>query len=213
MLSLFCCISTKFFLITYQSFLFFFSERVYEDHEPLVDNLMMWTRDSKNKILFQERNDKYQLFLSPETFLLSSSDLICDYDDHSRSMLLEEFFSASSNSTPELSGPLYLKSDSKKGWKKFHFVLRASGLYYYPKEKSKSSRDLVCLTSFDINEVYYGVGWRKKYKSPTDHCFAIKHPRLQQPKSTKYIKYLCAEDNITLQKWVVGIRIAKVGNS
>lgn len=113
----------------------------------------MWTRDSKNKIIFHERTDKYQLFLSPENFLLSSTDLISDYDDHSRAMLLEEFFSASSHSVPELSGPLYLKSDSKKGWKKFHFVLRASGLYYYPKEKSKSSKDLVCLTSFDINEV------------------------------------------------------------
>ena len=130
-----------------------FAERVYEDHELLVDNLMMWTRDSKNKIIFNERPDKYQLFSNPETYLLSSTDILCDYDDHSRAMLLEEFFSATSNTVPEISGPLYLKSESKKGWKKFHFVLRASGLYYYPKEKSKSSKDLVCLTSFDINEV------------------------------------------------------------
>ncbi|EEB15942.1 conserved hypothetical protein [Pediculus humanus corporis] len=188
-----------------------YMERVYEDHELLVDNLMMWTRDSKNKIIFNERPDKYQLFSNPETYLLSSTDILCDYDDHSRAMLLEEFFSATSNTVPEISGPLYLKSESKKGWKKFHFVLRASGLYYYPKEKSKSSKDLVCLTSFDINEVYFGVGWKKKFKSPTDYCFAIKHPRLQQPKSTKYIKYLCADDSITLQKWIVGIRIAKHG--
>ncbi|KAK6639936.1 hypothetical protein RUM43_008213 [Polyplax serrata] len=188
-----------------------YMERIYEDHELLVDNLMMWTRDSKNKIIFNERMEKYQLFATPENFLLSSTDILCDYDDHSRAMLLEEFFSATSNTVPEISGPLYLKADSKKGWKKFHFVLRASGLYYYPKEKSKSSKDLVCLTSFDINEVYYGVGWKKKFKSPTDFCFAIKHPRLQQPKSTKYIKYLCAEDEKTLQKWVMGIRIAKYG--
>jgi amyloid beta A4 precursor protein-binding family B protein 1-interacting protein len=58
--------------------------------------------------------------------------------------------------------------------------------------------------------VYYGVGWRKKFKSPTDFCFAIKHPRLQQPKSSKYIKFLCAEDQASLDRWVMGIRLAKV---
>jgi len=62
-----------------------------------------------------------------------------------------------------------------------------------------------------VNQVYYGVGWRKKYKAPTDFCFAVKHPRLQQPKSTKYIKFLCAEDNASLERWMVGIRVAKYG--
>lgn len=59
--------------------------------------------------------------------------------------------------------------------------------------------------------MYYGLGWKKKYKSPTDYCFAIKHPRLQEPKSTKFIKYLCAEDQNTLEKWITGIRVAKYG--
>ncbi|XP_070162246.1 amyloid beta A4 precursor protein-binding family B member 1-interacting protein isoform X3 [Polyergus mexicanus] len=189
-----------------------FMERVYEDHELLVENLLLWTRDSKNKLLFVERPDKTQLFLTPERFLLGPSDRGGgEYDDHSRNILLEEFFSSSNIGVPEVEGPLYLKSDSKKGWKRYHFILRASGLYYWPKEKARTARDLVCLATFDVNQVYYGVGWRKKYKAPTDFCFAVKHPRLQQPKSTKYIKFLCAEDNASLERWMVGIRVAKYG--
>lgn len=44
-------------------------ERLYEDHELLVDKLMMWDRDSKNRILFVERPEKVMLFLRPERFL------------------------------------------------------------------------------------------------------------------------------------------------
>lgn len=44
-------------------------ERLYEDHELLVDKLMMWDRDSKNRILFVERSEKAMLFLRPELFL------------------------------------------------------------------------------------------------------------------------------------------------
>ncbi|CAD1471645.1 unnamed protein product [Heterotrigona itama] len=189
-----------------------FMERVYEDHELLVENLLLWTRDSKNKLLFVERPEKTQLFLTPERFLLGPSDRSSgEYDDHSRNILLEEFFSSSNVGVPEVEGPLYLKSDSKKGWKRYHFILRASGLYYWPKEKARTARDLICLATFDVNQIYYGVGWKKKYKAPTDFCFAVKHPRLQQPKSTKYIKFLCAEDNASLERWMVGIRVAKYG--
>lgn len=175
---------------------------------------MLWTRDSKNKIIFVERPEKIQIFSQPEQYLLSPSDKGIndnDYDDHARIILLEDFFSSNSNAIPEVEGPLYLKSDSKKGWKKYQFVLRASGLYYWPKEKVKSAKDLTCLATFEVNQIYYGCGWKKKYKAPTDFCFAIKHPRLQQPKSTKYIKFLCAEDQATLERWMVGIRIAKHG--
>ncbi|KAJ8946267.1 hypothetical protein NQ318_004636 [Aromia moschata] len=170
-----------------------YMERFYEDHELLVDNLLLWTRDSKNKIYFVERQDKIKLFLQPEKFLLLSTDKKenNDFDEHSRNMLLEDFFS--STSLPEVEGPL------------------ASGLYYFPKDKVKSAKDLVCLATFDNNQIYYGLGWKKKYKAPTDFCFAIKHPRLQEPKSTKYIKYLCAEDQGALERWMVGMRIAKFG--
>lgn len=91
----------------------------------------------------------------------------------------------------------------------FLFVTNV-GLYYSPKDKVKTLKDLVCLATFDNNEVYIGLNWKKKYKSPTDFCFAIKHPRLQQPKSVKFIKFLCADDQRTLERWVTAMRIAKV---
>ncbi|XP_076067136.1 ras-associated and pleckstrin homology domains-containing protein pico isoform X2 [Oratosquilla oratoria] len=190
-----------------------YMERIYEDDEMIVDNLLLWTRDSKNKLLFLERPEKYDLFLRPELYLLigSSSQKDLDLDDEGRSTLLEEFFSSSGVGVPEVEGPLFLKSEGKKVWKKFYFVLRASGLYYCPKGKSsRSSKDLLCLATLEINQVYYGVGWKKKYKAPTDWCFAIKPPHLQT-KSSKYIKYLCAEDSQTLARWVMGMRIAKSG--
>lgn len=46
-------------------------------------------------------------------------------------------------------------------------------------------------------------------------CIAFVYPAWQHPqiqtKSSKYIKYLCAEDKPTLLRWVTGCRIAKYG--
>ncbi|KAL4141738.1 hypothetical protein QTP88_004319 [Uroleucon formosanum] len=179
-------------------------ERVYEEHELLVDNLMLWTRDSKNRLLFVERPERTLIFENPSLFNTSNQSL-----NHATSNFAQEYFC--NGGLPSVEGPLYIKTDSRKGWKKYHSVLRASGLYYYKDKASRSPKDLVCLATFDVNQVYYGVGWRKKYKAPTEHCFAIKHPCLQQPKSTKYIKYVCAEDERTLQKWMSAIRIVKYG--
>ncbi|XP_065219917.1 amyloid beta A4 precursor protein-binding family B member 1-interacting protein-like isoform X2 [Planococcus citri] len=184
-------------------------ERVYEEHEPLVDNLMLWTRDSKNKLFFVERPERLLLFQRPEIFHTDCNSIPTLDDELTQNALVEEYLS--SGTLPNVEGPLYIKLDSKKGWKKYNAVLRASGLYYYKEKTLKSTKDLACLATFDVNQVYYGFGWKKKFKAPTEHCFAIKHPCLQQPKSTKYIKYLCAEDALTLHKWVTAIRIIKYG--
>ncbi len=42
------------------------SERIFEDHENLVENLLNWTRDSHNKLMFIERIEKYALFKNPQ---------------------------------------------------------------------------------------------------------------------------------------------------
>ena len=126
-----------------------------------------------------------------------------------RQELVQEYFSSSGVGAPEVEGYIWLKSESKKSWKKFHFILRTSGLYYSPKGK-KTSKDLLCLCTFDVNQVYYGVGWKRKFKAPTDHCFGIKHPQIQA-KNPKYIRYLCVDTQKEMHQWVTGIRMAKNG--
>merc|ERR1719431_2331691 len=188
-----------------------YMERVYEDNELLVENCLLWKVDSKNTLWFIERPEKFDLFSRPEVYLLGSSSSQKDdqMEEHSRQELLEEYFSSSGVGAPQLKGFMWLKADSKKSWKKFYFILRTSGLYYASKGK-KTSKDLVCLTTFDVNQVYYGVGWKGKYKAPSEFCFGIKHPQIQA-KNPKYIKYLCVDTQKELHEWVTGIRIAKNG--
>ncbi len=71
-------------------------------------------------------------------------------------MLLQEFFSIDSGGhIPEIEGMLYLKSEGKKAWKRFYFVLRASGIYYNPKGKSKVTTNNVsqCVEDGDVRLV------------------------------------------------------------
>lgn len=42
------------------------TERGLEDHEHMVEPLSAWTRDSENKVLFQQREDKYAIFKDPQ---------------------------------------------------------------------------------------------------------------------------------------------------
>ncbi|XP_060050060.1 ras-associated and pleckstrin homology domains-containing protein 1 isoform X5 [Erinaceus europaeus] len=183
-------------------------ERIFEDHENLVENLLNWTRDSQNKLLFMERIEKYALFKNPQNYLLGKKETV-EMADRNKEVLLEECFCGSSVTVPEIEGVLWLKDDGKKSWKKRYFLLRASGIYYVPKGKAKVSRDLVCFLQLDHVNVYYGQDYRNKYKAPTDYCLVLKHPQIQ--KKSQYIKYLCCDDVRTLHQWVNGVRIAKYG--
>ena len=62
---------------------------------------------------------------------------------------------------------------------------------------------------FNSHNVYKGVGWKKKYKAPTDFGFALKCPKVNI--TGKGMKMLCAEDSESLQKWIMCCRIAKFG--
>ncbi|XP_029444528.1 amyloid beta A4 precursor protein-binding family B member 1-interacting protein [Rhinatrema bivittatum] len=188
-------------------------ERCFEDHENVVDILSDWTRDSENKILFLQKKEKYAVFKNPQNFYLAykGKDAGKEMNEKNKESLLEESFCGTSIIVPELEGALYLREDGKKSWKKRYFLLRASGIYYVPKGKTKTSRDLACFVQFDNVNVYYGTQYKVKYKAPTDHCFVLKHPQIQ--KESQYIKHLCCDDSWTLQQWITGIRIAKYGKT
>ncbi|CAM9298379.1 unnamed protein product, partial [Lampetra fluviatilis] len=183
-------------------------ERFYEDHENLVQNLVTWTRDTQNGLTFVERREKNALFKNPQNYLLGNKEAK-DVKDRDKESLLEECFCGTSVAVPELEGELFLKEDGKKSWKRRYFLLRASGIYFVPKGKTKTLRDLTCFIQFENLNVYYCVDYKNKYKAPTDCCFALKHPQIQ--KKSQYIKYLCCDDARSLHQWVTGIRIAKYG--
>lgn len=189
--------------------------RIYEDHEYLVENILVWTQNSKNRLYFTRRPDKYAFIDRPEEFLLTERniDLITSGQPASaetKKLIVKEFFETDNVQPPELEGWLLLKADGKKSWKKHFFVLRSSGLYYCSKGRSRNSKDLQCLMNMQTNQVYTCTDWRKKYKAPTNLGFAIKHPKIQV-KASKYIKYVCAEDPLSYHKWMAALRIAKNG--
>ncbi|XP_029582328.1 amyloid beta A4 precursor protein-binding family B member 1-interacting protein isoform X2 [Salmo trutta] len=187
------------------------AERGFEDHEYLVEPLSAWTRDSENQILFLLRPNKYLLFKDPQIFYLwkKHKQFMNEIKECHKELLLKENFEGPSLIVPDLEGPLYLREDGKKSWKRRYFLLRASGIYYVPKGKTKTSRDLACFIQFDKVNIYTTTDYKQKYKAPTDFCFILKHPQIQ--KESQYIRFLCCDDEHTLSLWVNSIRVAKYG--
>ncbi|TMS11557.1 Ras-associated and pleckstrin homology domains-containing protein 1 [Larimichthys crocea] len=150
-------------------------ERIFEDHENLVENLLNWTRDSHNKLMFIERIEKYALFKNPQNYLLGRKET-SEMADRNKEALLEECFCGGSVSVPEIEGVLWLKEDGKKSWKKRYFLLRASGIYYVPKGKAKhpqiqkKSQYIKYLCCDDVRTLHQWVnGIRYRQESQSNH--------------------------------------------
>ncbi|KAM9322520.1 amyloid beta A4 precursor protein-binding family B member 1-interacting protein-like isoform 2-T3 [Pholidichthys leucotaenia] len=186
-------------------------ERSFEDHEHLVELLSTWSRHSENQIHFVSRPQKYVMFTDPQLFYMWKMKKRClsEVNHQARELLIKEHFGGSALIVPDLEGMLHLKEDGKKVWKPRYFVLRASGIYFVPKGKSKMSSDLACFVHFEKVNIYTTSNYKQKYRAPTDFCFMLKHPCIQ--KESPYIKLLCCDDEHTLLLWVNAIRIAKYG--
>uniref|UniRef100_A0A3B4TPH2 Amyloid beta precursor protein binding family B member 1 interacting protein n=1 Tax=Seriola dumerili TaxID=41447 RepID=A0A3B4TPH2_SERDU len=114
-------------------------ERGFEDHESLVELLSSWTRHSENKIYFVSRPQKYVMFKDPQLFYMwkKKKSVLSGINEHAKKLLIKEHFGGSTVIVPNLEGMLHLKEDGKKVWKPRYFLLRASGIYYVPKGKTK----------------------------------------------------------------------------
>ncbi|CAK8694940.1 unnamed protein product [Clavelina lepadiformis] len=191
-----------------------FMERMFEEHEKPCELMSHWTRDTTNQVRFMERKDKYALFKNPQHYLLAQTDQQENMQERQKQTLIEEFFSGKgpSSSVPEVEGYLHIKGDGKS-WSRKYCVLRSSGLYVSKSgepKKGKKLADLTCLVMFEQIYLYLGRGWKKKFKSPYDYGFALKHPAIQV--KSKHIKYLVCEDFKSFMRWTVGIRLAKYGS-
>lgn len=68
--------------------------------------------------------------------MLSCNSTVCKVMWDVVLILVQEFLESNCR-LPEFDGMLYIKLEGKKVWKKLYFILRASGIYYNPKGKSK----------------------------------------------------------------------------
>ncbi|KAM9845448.1 amyloid beta A4 precursor protein-binding family B member 1-interacting protein-like [Aulostomus maculatus] len=187
------------------------TERSFEDHELLVEPLAEWTCHSENKIYFVSRPQKYMMFTEPQLLFLWTKKTPSpgEISQEAKELLLQEHFCGSTLIVPDLEGTLYLKEDGRKFWKPRYFVLRASGLYYVPKGKTKTSSNLACFLRFDKVNIYTTSDYKQRYRAPSNFCFVLKHPCIQ--KESQYIKFLCCDSQDTLLLWINALRVAKYG--
>ena len=86
--------------------------------------------------------------------------------------------------------------------------MRDYNLFQTTKSKKGSVHDVHFVASLATVKVYNGIGWKKRYKAPTDFCFALKPPEVQEKKA--HIRYLCAENEFVKWGWYSMVRINEI---
>lgn len=83
----------------------------------------------------KDKDKELLIKVKTQVFTHAVSKIMAPFTPHFS--LLQENFCGTSIIVPDLEGVLHLKEDGKKSWKQRLFQLRASGIYYVPKGKTK----------------------------------------------------------------------------
>ncbi|XP_010192340.1 PREDICTED: growth factor receptor-bound protein 7-like, partial [Mesitornis unicolor] len=183
-----------------------------EDHEAVVEVQSSWLPGADSRFVFRKNYAKYELFKSnaqslfPEVMVSSCLEA---NKSMAHSELIQNFLN--SGSCPEVQGFLQLREQGRKVWKRFHFSLRRSGLYYSTKGTSKDPRHLQYFADLTESNIYYVTQGKKLYGTPTEFGFCIKPHKVRN--GTKGLKLLCSEDEQSRSCWMAAFRLFKVSPS
>ncbi|NXP49266.1 GRB7 protein, partial [Heliornis fulica] len=183
-------------------------ERCLEDHESVVEVQSSWPPGADSRFVFRKNFAKYELFKSnaslfPEVMVSSCLEA---NKSMAHSELIQNFLN--SGSCPEVQGFLQLREAGRKVWKRFHFSLRRSGLYYSTKGTSKDPRHLQYFADLTESNIYYVTQGKKLYGTPTEFGFCIKPYKVRS--GVKGLKLLCSEDEQSRSCWMAAFRLFKV---
>ncbi|NXE99416.1 GRB7 protein, partial [Menura novaehollandiae] len=184
-------------------------ERCLEDHESVVEVQSSWAPGADSRFVFRKNFAKYELFKS--NTLLFPEVMVSSCLEANKSMahseLIQNFLN--SGSCPEVQGFLQLREAGRKVWKRFHFSLRRSGLYYSTKGTSKDPRHLQYFADLTESNIYYVTQGKKLYGTPTEFGFCIKPHKVRS--GVKGLKLLCSEDEQSRSCWMAAFRLFKYG--
>ncbi|NXH03617.1 GRB7 protein, partial [Loxia leucoptera] len=182
-------------------------ERCLEDHESVVEVQSSWAPGADSRFVFRKNFAKYELFKS--SALLFPEVMVSSCLEANKSMahseLIQNFLN--SGSCPEVQGFLHLREAGRKVWKRFHFSLRRSGLYYSTKGTSKDPRHLQYFADLTESNIYYVTQGKKLYGTPTEFGFCIKPHKVRS--GVKGLRLLCSEDEQSRSCWMAAFRLFK----
>ncbi|NXA40857.1 GRB7 protein, partial [Eudromia elegans] len=183
-------------------------ERCLEDHEAVLEVQDAWAPGGDSRFVLRKNFAKYELFRSTGSLFpeVTVSGCLEANGSAAHAELVQSFLS--SGSCPEVQGFLQLREPGRKLWKRFHFSLRRSGLYYSTKGTSKDPRHLRYFADLTESNIYYVTQGKRRYGAPTEFAFCIKPSKARGGPAA--LRLLCGEDERSRSGWVAAFRLFKV---